>query len=135
MGLFEWFMERYNPGPTGYTEINQTNFENNSFKKWQFFLLIVIGMLAWTGLLYLLFFPQPTTDLVYKLLFLTIYFVASWFIQVKPRTDNLGWAGGLIDNPFRFSDDINRFLVFLQVFFLPGKLMVGTIILFIKWVR
>ena len=108
MGFFGWFMERYNPGPTGYTDVRKTEFENIPFKNWQLLLLIVIGMLAWTGLIYLLFFPHPIADIGFKLLVLSIYFVASWFIQPKLRTDNLGWFGGIMDNPFRFSDDINR---------------------------
>jgi hypothetical protein len=36
---------------------------------------------------------------------------------------NLGWFGGRMDNPFRYSDDINRFMLFLKVLFIPGRLL------------
>jgi hypothetical protein len=36
----------------------------------------------------------------------------------------MGWVRGIIDNPFRWSDDVNRFLFFVEAILLPGKLMI-----------
>jgi hypothetical protein len=45
--------------------------------------------------------------------------------RARPRPDysNVGLLHGLIDHPFRYSDDYNRFLAFLILFFLPGRLI------------
>jgi hypothetical protein len=46
-------------------------------------------------------------------------------------TDGLGGLrelGGVIDDPFRYSDDINRFLLFLKVFLFRGEFLSESII-------
>ena len=48
------------------------------------------------------------------------YCLLGFFLRPEPDTSNMGWLGGLIDNPFRYSDDINRFLLFLKIFLVPG---------------
>lgn len=35
----------------------------------------------------------------------------------EPDYNNIGWLGGLIDHPFRFSNDINRNLIFIKSFY------------------
>ena len=37
--------------------------------------------------------------------------------------DDLGWFGGLLNDPFRYRDNINRQLLFLQIVLLPGRLL------------
>lgn len=58
--------------------------------------------------------------------FFAIYCLAAFFLRPKPNTDNLGWAGGLIDDPFQYNDDINRCLIQLNVFLAPGRFITGA---------
>ena len=45
-----------------------------------------------------------------------------------PNVDrnDMGWFGGLVNNPFSYSDDINRQKFWLLLLMLPGKIMVMT---------
>ncbi len=38
-------------------------------------------------------------------------------------SSDVGWCGGLIDNPFSYSDDWNRFMRSIVLFLLPGKIV------------
>ena len=55
------------------------------------------------------------------LLALYLFIAASY--TVCPDTNNMGFLGGMINNPFRYIDNINRFLVFILIFLIPGKLV------------
>jgi len=46
-----------------------------------------------------------------------------------PNVDwnDMGWFGGLVNNPFSFSDDINRQKFLLLLLMLPGKIIVVTV--------
>ena len=120
MSLFEWIGERFNPGPIG--KIDGPDDENSYQPKnkfWIWFLTILgaclFGFLLWN------IFQSENPPLL--LLFLLLYLLLAYFLSPKPDRSNMGWLGGLMDNPFRISDDINRFLFFLALFLLPGKIM------------
>ena len=51
-----------------------------------------------------------------------IYTGIAFFFRPEPNTDNLGWGGGLGNDPFQTSDNVNRFLWKA----LPGPLGVLT---------
>ena len=51
----------------------------------------------------------------------TLYIIAGLNVHPSPDTSNLGWAGGLFNDPFRISDDINRSLLLFAVFLAPGR--------------
>jgi hypothetical protein len=55
------------------------------------------------------------------------YLLVAQFIRPEPDTSDLGWFGGMVDNPFSYSDDVNRFLLFLQITLLPGRFIVQSI--------
>lgn len=57
---------------------------------------------------------------------LLAYLLVSALVVPRPDLSNLGWAGGLIDNPFRLSDDVNRFKAFWKVVLWPGRLVVTS---------
>ncbi len=48
------------------------------------------------------------------------------WVQLPPPV--LGWLGGLMDHPFRYSDDINRFPIFLMIRLWPGRLIAESMI-------
>jgi hypothetical protein len=124
MNLFEWLGESFNPGPVGDIDAGgQTLFDRGIKKGWAiFFMLIglaVLGALLW--------FILSGENILWSLVFLVFYLLLSYLLTPRPESSNLGWLGGLINNPFRISDNINRFLVFFYLFLLPGKLMVFAI--------
>ncbi len=49
---------------------------------------------------------------------LAIYLLISGVVRPRPDTTNVGWLGGLVDHPFRWSDDVNRLLILLLVLLL-----------------
>ena len=67
------------------------------------------------------------TDRMAVSLAVIIYGLVAYLVTVRPRLDNVGWAGGLIDRPFRWSDDVNRTLVFIGVVLGPGRFVTGSI--------
>ncbi|MBP7264706.1 MAG: hypothetical protein KBB32_11040 [Spirochaetia bacterium] len=56
------------------------------------------------------------------------YLVASYFIKAKPNTSDLGMLGGLVDHPFKYTDDVNRALLFLKIALAPGKFVSRSIV-------
>ncbi len=58
------------------------------------------------------------------------YLLIAYFVLPEPDYGNMGWFGGLMDNPFRISDDLNRFLFFLRVLLIPGRFMARSIVNF-----
>ena len=62
---------------------------------------------------------------------LFIYCLISYKVIPQSDTSNIGLLGGLIDHPFRYSDDINRFLILLSILLYPGRFIATTLILFI----
>jgi hypothetical protein len=132
MSLFEWLGESFNPGPVGGIDTNrQPLFDRRTKKGWAiFFMLIglaVLGALLW--------FILSGENMLWSLVFLAFYLLISYLLTPSPDSSNLGWLGGLINNPFRISDNINRFLVFFYLFLLPGKLMVFAIQTFYRLVK
>lgn len=63
------------------------------------------------------------------------YVVLGTIIHPQPDTSDMGYFGGLVDNPFSFRDDANRFLLFLQVILLPAKLVSWTVISAVRLFR
>jgi len=57
------------------------------------------------------------------------YVVVGTLLRPEPDLSNVGLLGGLIDHPFRLSDDVNRFLIFLLVFLWPGRVIGGGFLL------
>lgn len=59
---------------------------------------------------------------------IVVYIAAGHFIHVHPDTSDLGLFGGLVDNPLSYTDDVNRFLLFLWVLLLPGRFIASSLI-------
>lgn len=78
------------------------------------------------GGLYLMFtrWLEPTTLSVG----LALYLAASHWIIVQPDYNDMGWFGGMMDNPFSWSDDYNRSLATLRLLLVPGKFISGSLL-------
>ena len=66
-------------------------------------------------------------------LILLVYILLAAIIRIKPNFDNLGWVPFMVNDPFRISDNFNRFLVFLLILMLPGKFLFHAISDFIQY--
>ena len=136
MGIFEIIGELISPGPIG-----GMDFKDNSYEVRQKCIpirfvisLIIIGVIE-----YLFVFQHEYLNLFSQLLkvnvFLFIYLLIAFIIRINPDYDNLGWVPFLINNPFRFSDNINRLLVILNVLFMPGKYISNSIVGFYRYYK
>jgi hypothetical protein len=66
---------------------------------------------------------------------LIIYSSISYFFRPEPDMNNLGYFGGLINRPFDYSDDWNRFLLWLKIILLPGVIISESIVDFFNLFR
>jgi hypothetical protein len=123
MSLFEWFFERKNPAPRGHAEFGVQPNPVGEMANWMKILYLLIGGAIWVGYFFL-FRLVEGKGIEAIILFGLIYLVLALLVHPKPRHDNMGWVRGIIDNPFRWSDDVNRFLFFVEAILLPGKLMI-----------
>lgn len=57
------------------------------------------------------------------LVLLVVYLIAAHFLTPLPDYDNLGWFGGILGNPFRYSDDLNWMLLLLKLVLWPGNIV------------
>lgn len=116
MSLFEWLMEGRRRGPVGTLDVEPPR-ESEGATPWVVVRGIVgLGLLG-GGVFLALRAQRPSAMLAV----LALYLGVSYFVRPRPDRSNLGLGGGLIDHPFRWSDDRNRALLFLQAILLPGR--------------
>lgn len=133
MGIFELLGELINPGPVGNIDFQD---EDHKLRKKLVVIRFVLAVLILLGVEYLIIFTMNPFNSYLQLLklhaiFLT-YLLLAYRLRVNPDYDNLGWVPFLINNPFRISDNINRFLVLLNVLFLPGKFVAHSVVGFFR---
>ncbi len=57
-----------------------------------------------------------------------IYTGIAFFVRPEPNGDNMGWLGGLANDPMQYSDDINRQLWSLHCLLGPGRFAAETLL-------
>lgn len=120
MSLFEWIAERFNPGPVGKLQTA------NEAEEWQPRSRLVIWLLTLAGACVFALFVWGicTSENPFGwMLALAIYLLLARWLSPQHEPSNMGWFRGLMDNPFRISDDFNRLLFLFALFLLPGKLV------------
>lgn len=134
MGLLEILFEKTNPGPIGELNTNRKKPKKPKIGVLIIKLIISIVMIAFVFNITVL--PRLSIESAISfIIVLTIYCLLGYFIMPKPDYSNMGWAGGLIDNPFRFSDDLNRSLMGLQIVLYPGRFIAVTFVQTISLMR
>lgn len=136
MGLFEWLWERNQRNRTGHIDTyEQKKMPNTSNGRIAFNFILAVILLT----LPFLWVNQSIFAIPGKYLLIlaleAIYIFAGYYVNPQPDSDNYGWAGGLIDNPFRISDDINRLLLFLRIILFPGRMFGVFILQFITMLK
>lgn len=126
MGLIEFIGELIRPGKMGTVDITKGKKERR------------IGMLMIKTILSIVIVAAPyymiygiSFHLKEFLLFvvvMAIYSAAGYFVSPKPDYSNVGWFGGIFDNPFKVSDDVNRILIFIMIILMPGRLVSTTVL-------
>ena len=136
MGIFEIIGELISPGQVGKMDFKDRKYEiRQKLIPVRFIIsLIIIGVIEYFFVFQKEYF-NDFSQLLRVNAFLIIYLLVASFIRIKPDYDNLGWVPFLINNPFRFSDNINRFLVVLEILFMPGKYISKSIVGFYKYCK
>lgn len=136
MSLFEWFGESFDPGPSGETQFGPRDRGHRSRANVLIRSGISLGLLGGVG--YLMHQEMRIEDwTVYRNTAVALFFysLVAYFVHPEPDTSNMGWLGGLMDHPFRYSDDVNRILLFLLVILLPGRFLSETFVDLLRLIR
>lgn len=133
MGLIELIGEWINPGKVGTVDISKGEKEKHLglLMVKTFLSTVIIGGLYWL----ILGLSFHVKELLSFIAGITVYSTVSYFISPRPDYSNIGWAGGLFNNPFRISDDMNRMLIFIMVLLMPGRLISTTVLSLIDLFR
>jgi hypothetical protein len=124
MGLIEWLGESFNPGPVGRIYADKQPLIPQGTKRIWIILSVGAGLGVLALLIWLASYAENKTIAFVALI---IYLVASYLVTPKADLSNMGWFGGLLNNPFRISDNYNRLLFFASVILIPGKFVVYAI--------
>jgi hypothetical protein len=92
----------------------------------------MIGLIVWLVPL----LPLPTFQSAVLLVGLAlIYISVGYFVHPEPDDSNIGLLNGLIDHPFRYSDDINRWLRGFDMLLAPGRMVAEGFLDFVMYRR
>ena len=127
MSIQEWLARNSEPSPFGGVDVGARPRLPPSRAE-TVFLAIVSGVLlaGWGYLAWRICGGRFDQWLVWMLV-TPLYLAAGYFIHPDPNPDNLGWFGGLMNNPFRISDNVNRGLLALVVFLWPGRFVAESL--------
>ncbi len=129
MSIIEWMAEGFNPGPAGGMGFGGNG--RGDRPRATVFLCFAIAVALIAGAVFGLIAWQPDQWREMLPLFLIgfgLYVLAAYLVRPEPNMDNIGWLGGLMDNPFRISDNVNRILLFLQLVLLPGRFVAASLV-------
>ena len=121
--------ERNNPGPTGTIRNSDAPPVNLSAR-----VTIITGCLSIVALSFFIWhfiiadsYKYQFWDNLLRSLSLCIYLIVCAKVTVSPAYDNMGYLG-FINNPFRYTDNVNRALFFTMIALLPGKLIIMPLV-------
>ena len=130
MSLFEWFGESYMPG-----SMDSVRFvgDRPDISRGMVIFCFTLSVALLGGVIFGVIYSDVSMwkdNLLTFIPVLSIYLAIAYFINPKPDMDNVGFFGGLMDHPFRFSDDINRYLLGLKIILWPGRFVSQSIVSF-----
>jgi len=131
MSLFEWFCERKNLGSLGTVETGNRRLPSRSNGVITFRFIIAFVLISF--FYYSLYSSASSLTIetfAIPSILLVIYCLLGYFIRPKPDTSNMGWAGGLVNDPFKITDNWNRQLMVFKIILMPAAFMVGYFIQF-----
>lgn len=119
MSLLELLFESRNPGPVGEVEHGAPPPTVASTP-----VLYTRGIVGAALLLASSYWIATQPNRLVGFLLFAFYLLMAYFVQPKPDYSNFGLLGGVIDHPFRWSDDSNRLLAFVKLILWPGRFAV-----------
>ena len=128
MDLIEWLFERNNPHPIGEIKDRQKPDEGEPIN-WA---MLIIGQIFFWGIIFIVskttFFEGDIIWILIKSGILILYLLISYQFDIQPDYNNVGLLGGLMNHPFRYSDNMNRYLIFFKIILFPRYIMAGSFI-------
>jgi hypothetical protein len=131
MSVLAWLGEAIRPGPVGKIQFGKPPKKSRS--RMVVLVRFVVSLAVLLIALRYLLLDQSNhwgTDSLSFLAIALVYLVLGYFVHPKAEPRNLGWLGGLFDNPFRLSDDVNRGLILLELLLLPGRFISSSFVEF-----
>jgi len=129
MSFMEWWGEEVEPGKVGGVDLSG---EHEACRCRPLVLVRFVAVVVGLPVFWYLVTPHvplPAWQAVVLVVGGTLIYVAfSYLINPEPDLENLGVAGGLIDHPWRFSDDLNRLLLYAQCFLGPGRFVAESVL-------
>jgi hypothetical protein len=136
MNFSDWLRDSFAPAPVG--KIYCGRLRRRGQTRLSVLVHAGISMVLLGGMFALSWFyfeiREPSLYLK-ALAVLVVYSCISFFFHPSPDYSNIGWFGGLINNPFRLSDDLNRFLDFLDLILAPGRFWTESLINLARLIR
>ena len=127
--MLELIGESFNPGECG--EITVGGGERPKREKAIVVIRLIVALAMLGGWVWLLANPFGVESLKGWALaggLTLMYIVVAWHVRPEPDMDNIGWAGGLVDHPVRWSDDYNRTLLWLRILLWPGLFLAESLL-------
>jgi len=128
MSLLEIIGEELDPGPMG--DFTSEEPPRETRPRWLVILRAVVGlgMIATPFVIAAVGTPFSIGSVGLVAMGMVVYLGLAHFLRPRPDFSNMGWLGGAFDNPFRYSDDVNRFLLFLSIVLWPGRFATTSIL-------
>ncbi|MFY7899162.1 MAG: hypothetical protein ACOVNY_03185 [Chitinophagaceae bacterium] len=135
MNIFEWLVERRKPNAMGKISVdNLDDFQKDIPLFWQ----IIIVLFGFAGIGWFFWITIVENEIMQSwkaIVVFAVYLLIARYIKSKPNMRNMGLFGGLINHPFRYSDNINRMLFLLEAILFPGKIMVAALQIVWKFLK
>jgi hypothetical protein len=127
MSLLEWLGESYSPEPLGEVEIGGGPRARARWAVVVCFVLAAALLTAWAYVVLYVWQVRSPEWLAINAGVVLAYLLLGYWVHPAPDMENLGMLGGLFDHPFRYSDDLNRHMLFLLIVLWPGRFISESI--------
>lgn len=131
--MFSWYEiagERADPKETGQVRLN-TFYETRKKPLW-LVVLKLLGLAAMVSVGFFLVLPYiplpPWQSVAVTSGAMLVYVGIAFFIRPEPNGNNMGFLGGLLNDPMHYSDDINRALWSAHCVLGPGRFVAETLL-------
>jgi hypothetical protein len=130
VGWYEIVGERTSPQKAGQVRLN-TFYETRKKPAW-LVALKVLGMFAMFAVGYAILLPVIPLPLWKSVVLssglMLIYVGIAFFVRPEPNGENMGFAGGLFNDPTQYSDNMNRALWKAHCMLGPGRFISETVL-------
>lgn len=131
--MFSWHEivgERSDPKEAGKVRLN-TFYETQKKPLW-LIVLKLLGLVAMVTVGFALLLPLIPLPLWQSIALaggaILIYVGVAFFIRPEPNADNMGFLGGMINDPTHYSDNLNRALWNAHCLLGPGRFVAETVL-------